>query len=387
LHLFLKNRKLWVLGLGLILVLSACSPKVMQWDEPPEMAIDPAKIYLATLKTEKGDIQIELFADRAPKTVNNFIFLVNEGYYDDTTFHRVLSNFMAQAGDPTAVGNGGPGYSFEDEFHPSLGFDDAGYLAMANGGPNSNGSQFFITYSPQLHLTGLHSIFGKVVEGMDVVLNLTPRDPGSNPEFEGDALLTIEIEEIPASILPPPTPTAIPIVPEPEAGRPLAALEISARENLYTGKPEMQLDRSKAYRATVETSKGEFVIALNHDVAPDSVNNFVVLAELGYYDGFPIGFVDPESFVLTGSPIGDPRSDIGYSFPTEVGLANVRGAVGVWVREDTLTASGSQFYILVQDFPMLDADFPVFGEVVEGIDVVDSLTTDDWIEIITIEVQ
>jgi len=381
----LKNRRLWTIALGLILVLSACSQKVMQWDEPPEMAIEPAKIYLATLETEQGDIQIELFADRAPQTVNSFIFLAEEGYYDDTTFHRVLPGFMAQAGDPTAIGSGGPGYTFEDEFHPSLGFDDAGYLAMANSGPGTNGSQFFITYSPQPHLTGSHTIFGKVVEGMDVLLNLTPRDPDS--EFEGDALLKIEIEEISASILPPPTPTAIPIVPEPEAGRPLAALEILERENLYTGKPEKQIDTSKVYEAIVETNKGEFVITLNHDVAPESVNNFVVLAELGYYDGFPIAFVDPESFVLTGSPIGDPVSDIGYSFPAEVSLANVRGAVGVWIRQDTLAASGSQFYVLVQDVPMLDTDFPVFGEVVEGMDVVDTLTADDWIEIIMIEVQ
>jgi cyclophilin family peptidyl-prolyl cis-trans isomerase len=181
------------MGLGLILLLSACSQKVMQWDEPPEMTIDPSKIYMATLKTDKGDIQVELYADKAPITVNSFIFLSQEGYYDDTTFHRVIPGFMAQAGDPTASGGGGPGYTFEDEFHPSLKFDDAGYLAMANRGPNTNGSQFFITYGPTPHLTGDHTIFGKVIEGMDVLLNLTPRDPGDSPEFEGDTLIGIEI--------------------------------------------------------------------------------------------------------------------------------------------------------------------------------------------------
>lgn len=386
-QLFLKNRDLWMIGLGLVLILSGCSQKVMEWDEPPEMAIDPSKIYLATLKTEKGDVRIELFADRAPKTVNNFIFLAEEGYYDETTFHRVIPDFMAQAGDPSASGGGGPGYTFEDEFHPSLKFDDAGYLAMANRGPGTNGSQFFITYTPQMHLTGDHTIFGKVVEGMEILQSLTPRDPQDTPDIEGDALLTIEIEEIPESILPTPTPTPIPVIPEPEAGRPLAALQILERENLYTGKPAMQLDIAKTYHAIVETSKGEFVIALKSDDAPESVNNFVVLVELGYYDGFPFAFVDPETLLLTGSPTGDPDSDIGYSFPVEVGLPNVRGGVGYWVREDTMQASGSQFYVLIQDVPLLDADFPVFGEVVEGMDTVDSLTMEDRIERITIEMQ
>ncbi|OGO19624.1 MAG: hypothetical protein A2Z14_19645 [Chloroflexi bacterium RBG_16_48_8] len=193
-----------ILTLGFILLLSACSPKIKQWDEPPEMTIDPTKIYLATLKTEKGDIKIQLFVDRAPQTVNNFIFLAKEGYYDDTSFHRVLPGFMAQGGDPTGVGSGGPGYIFEDEIDPSLSFDDAGILAMANKGPqtSTNGSQFFITYAPVEYLNGDHTIFGKVVEGMDVVQSLTPRDPQAIPDYEGDKLITIEIEEIPESLLP-----------------------------------------------------------------------------------------------------------------------------------------------------------------------------------------
>jgi cyclophilin family peptidyl-prolyl cis-trans isomerase len=184
-----------------IVLASACSPKLKQWDSPPQMTIDSGKIYLATMKTEKGEIQIELFADRAPKTVNNFIFLANEGFYDNTTFHRVIPDFMAQGGDPMGTGAGGPGYRFEDEIDPNLRFDEAGYLAMANAGPDSNGSQFFITYAPLHYLDGQHTIFGKVIEGMEVARDLTPRDPAQAPTFDGDKLLTVEIVEIPVSRL------------------------------------------------------------------------------------------------------------------------------------------------------------------------------------------
>ena len=135
---------------SLLLVTDTPSPsstsvlrEAQQWDAPPELTIDPAKIYLATFKTAKGNIQVQLFADKAPITVNNFIFLARQGYYDNTTFHRVLTDFMAQGGDPTGTGSGGPGYTFEDEFSPDLLFNEPGLLAMANGGPNTNGSQFF----------------------------------------------------------------------------------------------------------------------------------------------------------------------------------------------------------------------------------------------------
>ncbi len=121
---------------------------------PPEMTIDAAKFYYATIATEKGDIQVQLFADRAPMTVNNFVFLARAGFYNNTTFHRVIDAFMAQAGDPTATGAGGPGYDFEDEFFPGLGFDRPGLLAMANRGPATNGSQFFITLAPTEWLNG-----------------------------------------------------------------------------------------------------------------------------------------------------------------------------------------------------------------------------------------
>jgi len=160
------------------------------------MIIDTAKTYHVTIKTEKGDIRLLLFDDEAPMTVNNFVFLARQGFYDRCTFHRVIPGFVAQAGDPTGTGSGGPGYTFPDEFNPSLSHDSAGILSMANAGPDTNGSQFFITYAPRPHLDGHHTIFGKVVDGMEVLLSLTPRDPAADPDAPpGDMIYTILIEE------------------------------------------------------------------------------------------------------------------------------------------------------------------------------------------------
>jgi len=161
---------------------------------PPSGALDTTRAYTARLRTEKGDIVIELFADKAPLTVENFVNLARAGFYDGTTFHRVIAGFMAQGGDPTGTGTGGPGYQFGDEFHPSLRHDGAGILSMANAGAGTNGSQFFITYGATPHLDNRHSVFGKVTEGMDVLLSLRERDP-SRDRSDGDRIDTIEISE------------------------------------------------------------------------------------------------------------------------------------------------------------------------------------------------
>ncbi len=158
------------------------------------MTLDTSKTYIATLRTEKGDIVIELAAEKTPITVNNFVNLAQKGYYTDSTFHRVLPGFMAQGGDPTGTGSGGPGYTIEDEFTDLV--HDRGVISMANTGrPNTGGGQWFITLVPTPHLDGMHAVFGKVVQGMDVVDSLTPRDPGQNPDYEGDKLLEVLIEE------------------------------------------------------------------------------------------------------------------------------------------------------------------------------------------------
>jgi cyclophilin family peptidyl-prolyl cis-trans isomerase len=161
---------------------------------PPSGALDTDKSYTARFKTAKGDIVVELFADRAPRTVENFVNLARAGFYDGTTFHRVISGFMAQGGDPTGTGTGGPGYQFGDEFHPSLRHDSAGILSMANAGPGTNGSQFFITFGPTPHLDDRHSVFGKVSDGMDVLNSLSERDPQFAKQ-PGDEITTIEITE------------------------------------------------------------------------------------------------------------------------------------------------------------------------------------------------
>lgn len=164
--------------------------------ERPSMMIDVDKEYIATVETEKGTFVIELFPQSAPETVNSFVFLAREGFYDGVTFHRVLEGFVAQTGDPSGTGRGGPGYTFEDEIDPDLIFDGPGWVAMANAGANTNGSQWFITYSAQPDLNGRHAIFGKIIEGMEVVDSITRRDPSADPNAPlGDEILSIIIEE------------------------------------------------------------------------------------------------------------------------------------------------------------------------------------------------
>jgi cyclophilin family peptidyl-prolyl cis-trans isomerase len=147
------------------------------WKTPPPMTLDLSKTYRARMKTDVGEMVLDLHADRAPQTVNNFVFLARQGYYDGVTFHRVIPNFMAQGGDPTGTGSGGPGYTFGDEFHPSLRHDGPGVLSMANAGPNTNGSQFFITHVATPWLDDKHSVFGRISEGIEVLMAIPPRDP------------------------------------------------------------------------------------------------------------------------------------------------------------------------------------------------------------------
>lgn len=165
-----------------------------QWSKPPEMEIDINKKYKAVMNTDKGKIVIELFAAKVPKTVNNFVFLSRQGFYNDTIFHRVIGDFMAQGGDPTGSGMGGPGYKFDDEFDDTLIHNKPGILSMANAGPNTNGSQFFITHVPTPWLNKKHAVFGQVKEGMDVVMSIPPRNPQA-PEYPGVKIKSIEIVE------------------------------------------------------------------------------------------------------------------------------------------------------------------------------------------------
>jgi peptidyl-prolyl cis-trans isomerase B (cyclophilin B) len=155
-----------------------------QWNSPPEMQIDPKKNYQVTIETNRGNIELELYAQYAPQTVNNFVFLAQEGYYDGVSFHRVIDDFMIQGGDPTGTGRAGPGYTFKDEVKDNPLKHETGVISMANAGPNTNGSQFFITHSPQPHLNGRHTVFGKVTSGQDVVDAIR----------QGDAMTSVTVQ-------------------------------------------------------------------------------------------------------------------------------------------------------------------------------------------------
>ena len=166
-----------------------------QFTECPPFNIDVAKQYIATIQTEKGNIQIELYPDKAPLAVNSFVFLARKGWFDGITFHRVITGFAAQAGDPSGTGKGNPGYFYNNEISNLL-FDKPGMVGMANSGPDTNGSQFFITFAPAPHLDGSYTIFGRVISGLDVAENLTPRDPDQGVLLPpGDKIISITIEE------------------------------------------------------------------------------------------------------------------------------------------------------------------------------------------------
>ena len=169
--------------------------EIKQYDQAPPMTIDSEVEYFATFKMATGgEFIIQLYPDKAPITVNSFVFLAREGYFDGVTFHRVLDGFMAQGGDPTGTGMSGPGYEFVNE-DSDLTFDKAGVIAMANAGRDTNGSQFFITFGPTPQLNGGYTIFGQVVEGMDIVDGITRRDPQLGPDFIGDAIESVTIKE------------------------------------------------------------------------------------------------------------------------------------------------------------------------------------------------
>lgn len=363
------------------------------------MTIDPEKYYYATIETEKGDIVVQLFADRAPVTVNNFVNLAQEGYYDNTTFHRVLQDFMAQAGDPTGTGTGGPGYLIPDEFVPGLNFDREGLLAMANTGmPGSGGSQWFLTFGPTEWLNQMHTIFGEVIEGMDVLRSITLRDPSTSPTTTGDEIISITIEERSESELPTPTPappTPTPFAPSSldAADRPLADTPLEERTGFFTAPPEMTIDVAKEYTATIATSKGDMTVSLNAAEAPIAVNNFVTLANLGFYDGLTVTAVITDELVVIGSPENTPTSDAGYLFVPETNLSTepAVGTVAFMPVQPTadglsIQASGSILYLMLTA-PLPDdlAYIGLFGAILEDdLDVLTSLTAEDTIESITI---
>ena len=342
------------------------------YNSPPAMQIDPSKIYLATFETEKGDIVAELFADKAPNTVNNLVFLAREGFYDNTTFHRVIADFMAQGGDPSGTGRGGPGYRFADEFNPDLKHDGPGVLSMANAGPGTNGSQFFITLVATPWLDGAHTVFGKVVDGMDVLMSLSIRDPQTASE-PGELIRTITIEEATESRLPEPEPEVLVFpgeIPMPE--NPLL------RNNMYSQRPAMVIDTDKQYVATFKTEKGDIVIELFDDQAPNTVNNFVFLAREGFYDDTMFHRVIDGFMAQGGDPTGTGTGGPGYNFGDEIDATLKHDGPGVLSMANAgPNTNGSQFFITFDATPWLDGAHTVFGKVVDGLDVLRQISLRD----------
>ena len=370
-----------------------------QWDSPPDMVIDTSKGYGAVFELEKGEsFEVELYADKVPGVVNNFVFLAREGFYDGVTFHRVLEGFMAQTGDPTGTGTGGPGYRFESEFHPDLSHDSAGILSMANaGGLATNGSQFFITFRETAFLDYLnpdgsekdcaqrgvscHSVFGKVTgDGMDVVNNITLRNP-SEATAPGDVISTIRIVEgarPAAAAAPQPTPEP---TPEPQGGPP------------WDSPPDMVIDTSKGYGAVFELEKGEsFEVELYADKVPGVVNNFVFLAREGFYDGVTFHRVLEGFMAQTGDPTGTGTGGPGYRFESEFhpDLSHDSAGILSMANAGGLATNGSQFFITFRETAFLDYLNPdgsekdcaqrgvschsVFGKVTgDGMDVVNNI--------------
>ena len=376
------------------------------YSAPPAMTIDPAKFYYATLTTDKGVIVVQLFADRAPTTVNNFVFLAREGFYNNTTFHRVIDGFMAQAGDPAGTGAGGPGYDFADEFYPGLSFDRPGLLAMANRGPATNGSQFFITLGPTDWLTGAHTIFGEVIEGADVLDLITRRDPNAAPDFEGDLIISVTIEEKESSVLPDPTPapptptptvTPTPFAPSDVQGsmdgsnRLLADMPAADRIGYFNVEPAMTIDPSLSYRAVISTTQGEMSMDLFVDKAPLAVNNFVLLANLGLFDGTPVNQVTPGEALIFGALDNTPSGDAGYILNSETSteISLTKGVVAyipLQINPPSPTISSSSIILVaLGDVP---ADvlgyYSFFGQISAGLDVLDLLTIEDMIVSVTI---
>lgn len=354
-----------------------------RYSGPAPTWIEPGVIYQATIVTDKGNIVIELFPD-APQGVNNFVTLAKNGFYDDLTFHRVEPNFVVQGGDPNGDGTGGPGYTIPAEIkhtHPR------GALAWARTGDQvnperrSSGSQFYITLRETPFLDGQYSVFGQVISGMEVVDQIAV----------GDKIRRIEIQQAAASQLPTPTPTPLPKAPKSESGRPLAKLPIEEREGLYNAAAEPPAQQPAAYQATIKTAKGDIVIALDPQSAPKAVYNFVTLANLGFYDNMPVAFIQPDLYMVSGSPASRPDSDVGYSLEPEAGPQGsvvVTGTVALYPTFDAVTgavrASGSQFFISLIAVEDNETPLSLLGQVTSGLDIVAALTISDTLTSVTI---
>jgi len=353
---------------------------------PAPMSVEPDKTYVATIVTSKGNIVAELYPD-TPESVNNFVTLAQNGFYDGLTFHRVEPGFVIQGGDPKGDGGGSPGYTIPAEIKHN---HSKGALAWArtsdevNPERRSSGSQFYVTLAETAFLDGAYTVFGQVIEGMEVAEKIAV----------GDKIERIDISTAQVSRMPTPTPTPQPKAPMAEEGRPLAMLLAEQREKLYNTAPAITLDPTKSYQAIITTPKGDVVIDLDTKTMPATVGNFVLLANMGFYDRMPISYLQPDSYAVFGSPKSQPDSDIGYALDLEPSGGTspatpvITGTVSMYPvaapASGAVKASGSQFFISFVQPPDSGTPLNTFGKVASGLETLKGLKAGDVVESIKI---
>lgn len=346
------------------------------FQEPPEMAIDPDKVYHATFTTDKGDIVVELYSQEAPIAANNFVVLSEMGFYDGMPITPAGPPMALLTGDPSGDGNGGPGYEIPAEIGVPNPEGTLGYLRLPdqfNPERVSNGSQLYLTLEAVPQIDGVYSAFGLVVEGLDVAQSIV----------EGDLIQQVvisEVEERQAPTPPPPTPTPTPFAPAPDASgaRPLADLDPAERNGMFNSPPEMQLEEGVDYTARIVTDKGDIVVDLYEEQTPLTVNNFVTLANLGFYDNTNFHRVIEDFMAQAGDPSGTGAGGPGYQFEDEIVPELVFDSAGILAMANAGPGTnGSQFFLTFAPTDWLNGQHTIFGKILEGEDVLGEITLRD----------
>jgi peptidylprolyl isomerase len=361
------------------------------YSQAPDMVIDPETIYLATITTAKGDIVLELYSQEAPMAVNNFIVLAELGFYDAMPLFPVGPPEAVLTGDPTGDGQGSPGYDVAAEIGiPNLA-GTMGYLRFpdqVNPERLSNGSQVYITLEPVPDIDGVYAAFGQTIEGLDVLGQIEM----------GDVIETIAISEADERVAPtpaPPTPTPTPFAPTSAEERPLAALDPAERIDYFNTPPAMELEEGADYVARITTDVGEIVIDLFEEQTPLTVNNFVTLANLGFYDNTMFHRVIEGFMAQAGDPSGTGRGGPGYVFEDEIVPELVFDKAGLLAMANAGPGTnGSQFFLTFDAADWLNGQHTIFGEIIEGADLLAEIQLRDpadpsapatMVETITIE--
>jgi len=344
------------------------------YGQAPEMVIDPDTIYLATIATAKGDIVLELYSQEAPMAVNNFVVLSQLGFYDAMPLYPVGPPAAVLTGDPSGDGQGGPGYEVAAEIGvPNLA-GTMGYLRLPdqiNPERLSNGSQIYITQEAVPDIDGVYAAFGQVIEGMDVLSQIEM----------GDVIDAIAISEATERVAPtpaPPTPTPTPFAPTSAEDRPLAALDPAERDGYFNMPPAMALEAGVDYVARLKTDVGDIVIDLFEEQAPVTVNNFVTLANLGFYDNTMFHRVIDAFMAQGGDPSSTGRGGPGYVFEDEIVPELVFDKAGLLAMANAGPGTnGSQFFITFDAADWLNGQHTIFGQVLEGEDLLSKIQRRD----------